>query len=402
MGKVNHPDHYNQLAIECIEVVRHFNFNRGNAIKYIWRAGLKGDAVEDLEKAIWYLRDEIDRIKPSEKQIISIQGREKGTHSIRYNDGTTKTIETEPENLPAATPPQQENSQQEESSPDTPEKQEEGLRNDSGKKTLDVDSIQRELYKKMPEENKTIWEKKHEASLNGKVKAEEKQTLKDVLPGDRLITEQILDALAQQGDWINGRDLTYKLGVKNSYTMVRSVQAELARLFAFGKVKRQKGKGNVYEYMALSPEEMPEPLQVGRPPDPDSTPQRILAYLKETGKAMTSNELADEFQVEVGYTAKILRQYYSRSQIKRKQEAGRYLYFLNDAEPAQLEHPASKLSPNAQTVLDTLTIFGGITPYKHICEAVDLEEIEVTKAIKELKVAKLITSPKIMNYKVVS
>lgn len=65
---VNHPPHYNLLPascsecrhpIECIDVVRHFDFNTGNAMKYIWRAGLKGDAIEDLKKAIWYLQDEI-------------------------------------------------------------------------------------------------------------------------------------------------------------------------------------------------------------------------------------------------------------------------------------------------------------------------------------------------------
>jgi len=63
--QVNHPDHYSQVpGIECIDVVEHFDFNRGNAIKYIWRAGLKSkDAITDLRKAIWYLEREIERIK---------------------------------------------------------------------------------------------------------------------------------------------------------------------------------------------------------------------------------------------------------------------------------------------------------------------------------------------------
>lgn len=39
------------------------NFNRGNAVKYIWRADDKGDPIENLEKAIWYLQDEVKRIK---------------------------------------------------------------------------------------------------------------------------------------------------------------------------------------------------------------------------------------------------------------------------------------------------------------------------------------------------
>jgi hypothetical protein len=61
---VNHPAHYTGPVPgnECIDVTRHFNFARGNAIKYIWRAGAKGNEVEDLRKAIWYLQDEIARL----------------------------------------------------------------------------------------------------------------------------------------------------------------------------------------------------------------------------------------------------------------------------------------------------------------------------------------------------
>jgi hypothetical protein len=68
---VNHPKHYTSHpakckcgeSIECIDVTKHMNFCLGNATKYIWRAGLKNDAVEDLEKAIAYLKFEIERIK---------------------------------------------------------------------------------------------------------------------------------------------------------------------------------------------------------------------------------------------------------------------------------------------------------------------------------------------------
>lgn len=64
---VNHPKHYREhpAGIECIDVVRHMNFNLGNVIKYIWRAGLKegNSNIQDLEKARWYLIDEINRIK---------------------------------------------------------------------------------------------------------------------------------------------------------------------------------------------------------------------------------------------------------------------------------------------------------------------------------------------------
>lgn len=61
---INHPPHYTShpSGIECIEITRHFNFNVGNAIKYLWRAGLKANATEDLRKARWYIEDEIKRL----------------------------------------------------------------------------------------------------------------------------------------------------------------------------------------------------------------------------------------------------------------------------------------------------------------------------------------------------
>ena len=64
---VNHPTHYENVVngIECIEVTENFNFNRGNAIKYIWRAGHKDKSkeIEDLQKASWYIQREILRLK---------------------------------------------------------------------------------------------------------------------------------------------------------------------------------------------------------------------------------------------------------------------------------------------------------------------------------------------------
>jgi hypothetical protein len=62
---VDHPSHYvsHPSGVECIQITRHMGFNLGNAIKYIWRADLKNDAIEDLEKAVWYLRDEITKRK---------------------------------------------------------------------------------------------------------------------------------------------------------------------------------------------------------------------------------------------------------------------------------------------------------------------------------------------------
>lgn len=65
---IDHPDYYRKdSGHEAIDVIEAWGlgFNLGNALKYISRAGLKGDAVEDLEKARWYLDREIQRRTPS-------------------------------------------------------------------------------------------------------------------------------------------------------------------------------------------------------------------------------------------------------------------------------------------------------------------------------------------------
>lgn len=61
---VNHPPHYTShpSGVECIQVTEHMNFCIGNAMKYLWRAGLKGDSVEDLEKAVFYINRELERM----------------------------------------------------------------------------------------------------------------------------------------------------------------------------------------------------------------------------------------------------------------------------------------------------------------------------------------------------
>lgn len=74
---VNHPAHYNShpSGIECIEIVRHHNFNIGNAIKYLWRCGIKTEegmdiqdkSIEDLQKAIFYIQDEIIRLQKQDE-----------------------------------------------------------------------------------------------------------------------------------------------------------------------------------------------------------------------------------------------------------------------------------------------------------------------------------------------
>jgi Protein of unknwon function (DUF3310) len=60
---VAHPKHYTQhpSGIECIQITEHMGFCLGNAVKYIWRADLKGNSIEDLKKAVWYIEREIER-----------------------------------------------------------------------------------------------------------------------------------------------------------------------------------------------------------------------------------------------------------------------------------------------------------------------------------------------------
>lgn len=60
---VAHPKHYTShpSGIEAIQITEHMGFCLGNAVKYIWRADLKADALEDLRKAAWYVQREIER-----------------------------------------------------------------------------------------------------------------------------------------------------------------------------------------------------------------------------------------------------------------------------------------------------------------------------------------------------
>ena len=67
---VNHPTHYNVGRIEVIDAIEAWGlgkgFNRGNAIKYIARAGHKDSEIEDLKKAAWYIQREIERLEKGE------------------------------------------------------------------------------------------------------------------------------------------------------------------------------------------------------------------------------------------------------------------------------------------------------------------------------------------------
>ena len=61
---VQRPRHYNAhpSGVECIEIIEHMTFNLGNAVKYLWRGGLKiDDPLQDYEKALWYVRREGER-----------------------------------------------------------------------------------------------------------------------------------------------------------------------------------------------------------------------------------------------------------------------------------------------------------------------------------------------------
>ncbi len=58
---VNQPPHYTShpSGVECIQITEHMGFCLGNAMKYIWRADEKWDAIEDLKKAKWYIEREL-------------------------------------------------------------------------------------------------------------------------------------------------------------------------------------------------------------------------------------------------------------------------------------------------------------------------------------------------------
>lgn len=74
---VNHPSHYTDGKIEVITYIddKNFNYCRGNAIKYISRAGKKNPEkeIEDLKKAEWYIHHEIERLQKLKEQKIKDQ-----------------------------------------------------------------------------------------------------------------------------------------------------------------------------------------------------------------------------------------------------------------------------------------------------------------------------------------
>ena len=81
-NRVNHPDYYNShpSGIECIDIIRYYCFDIGNAMKYLWRAGLKKEMgldekqkeIEDLNKAIWYIKDRIKQLENDKERIFEV------------------------------------------------------------------------------------------------------------------------------------------------------------------------------------------------------------------------------------------------------------------------------------------------------------------------------------------
>ena len=63
MSRIDNPKHYTSHPsnIECIDIAQYHDFCIGNAIKYLWRAGIKDSnaEIEDLKKAIWYIERKI-------------------------------------------------------------------------------------------------------------------------------------------------------------------------------------------------------------------------------------------------------------------------------------------------------------------------------------------------------
>ena len=63
---IENPPHYTQGTVELIEAIESRGWGRewclGNAVKYLWRAGEKDDEVQDLEKALWYIRRRMHQI----------------------------------------------------------------------------------------------------------------------------------------------------------------------------------------------------------------------------------------------------------------------------------------------------------------------------------------------------
>lgn len=88
---VNHPPHYKDASgIECIEVTQHMRFCEGNSFKYVYRAGSKGNLIEDLKKAAWYAERSWNRSRSGNDRIHwLVQRRGEAVADSRDKQGKT-------------------------------------------------------------------------------------------------------------------------------------------------------------------------------------------------------------------------------------------------------------------------------------------------------------------------
>ena len=77
---VNHPRHYNShpSGVEAIQLTEHMSFSLGSAMKYLLRAGLKDDPIQDLSKAQWYITRELMRRSDRLSALSSVLAHETG------------------------------------------------------------------------------------------------------------------------------------------------------------------------------------------------------------------------------------------------------------------------------------------------------------------------------------
>lgn len=83
---VNHPKHYtdSEHGVECIELTRELSFNYGNCLKYVWRQGKKDEALQEVEKALWYYHDALENDIPLFAE---------GYPSISFDDNARKVLQ---------------------------------------------------------------------------------------------------------------------------------------------------------------------------------------------------------------------------------------------------------------------------------------------------------------------
>lgn len=91
------PDHYKGNRFEAIDIIEDYelNFHLGNVVKYVLRAGKKGSKLEDLKKAQFYLKREIDLlelIEPGEPYITTRQDLKQTYYTDRLRDADEREL----------------------------------------------------------------------------------------------------------------------------------------------------------------------------------------------------------------------------------------------------------------------------------------------------------------------